>query len=77
MEKPWQVIVLRDINCPESNKKKQELKEEVEMHGGAKKCTNKNCSDNYIHPYAGFLSSHVAQEPNDYPPISNHDRTMS
>ena len=42
MEKPWQVVVLRDINCPEGNKKKQELKEEVEMYGSAKKCTNKN-----------------------------------
>ena len=28
MEKPWQVIVSRDINHPEGDKKKQELKEE-------------------------------------------------
>ena len=60
MEKPWQVIVLRDINCPEGNKKKQKLKEEVKMYGSAKKCTNKNNIIVVIITYTPMLNFYVA-----------------
>ena len=52
IDKPYQVVALRDTNYPEGNKKATIITkvEGRSRDGSAKKYTNKNYSDSHIHP---------------------------
>ena len=69
MGKPCQVaiyIVLKDMNCPEGNKKEQnkykkklnKVKDEVGMSGSKSTRTRLGIITSTIYPYACFLSRH-------------------